>query len=186
MGNGIVALLIAYSQIAANIAQVIVLVALALALLVSRKQARLAMQSLSLMANANQFQAFKAIIDESRSLKPVRDSLEASGIPSFAFLKTKYHTLAHIKASEEISPLFHIGGFYEQVGVLVRRGFVDFDLVFDMMPLPDKLWSDSQSIVQAMRTEWVGDFWSNWEYLYIRYAEERIRQNKLHNRPSND
>ena len=164
---------VAWTQVGANVAQIIVLGAVSATLLLTRRQAVAATENLRLLAASNQFQAFKAIVDESRSLKTIRDELEHAQLPTYKELLQKHRGLHGIKAAGELADLFRLGGFYEEVGVLVRRGFIDFGLVFDMVPFPDKLWESSASIREGLREDWTPDFWENWEYLYKRYRHHR-------------
>ena len=164
---------VSYSQIAANIAQVIVLVAVSATLFAAKRQANAASESLKLLAASNQFQAFKAIVEESRSLKSIRDELEQAHLPTYKELLKKHRSAHGVKAAPELANLFRLGGFYEEVGVLVRYDFVDFTLVFDMVPFPDRLWESARSILHGLRADWAPDFWANWEYLFMRYQDRR-------------
>ena len=173
MDQQITARLVEYTQIGANLAQIIVLVGIGATFVATRKQAQAASESLKLLAASNQFQAFRTIVEESRSLKSTRDELEQSGVPSYESLKKKYHSVHGIKTAPELKELLRLGGFYEEVGVLVRRDFIDFILVFDMVPFPDQIWKSAQSVIAGIRRDWIPDFWENFEYLHSRYEAQR-------------
>jgi hypothetical protein len=130
---------VSYTQIGANIAQTIVLGAVSATLFATRRQASAASESLKLLAASNQFQAFKAIVEESRSLKGIRDELEHAHLPTYKELLKLHRSVHGVKVAPELANLFRLGGFYEEVGVLIRRDFVDFTLVYDMVPFPYRL-----------------------------------------------
>lgn len=173
MDQQITARLVEYTQIGANVAQIIVLGAISATFIATRKQAQAASENLKLLAASNQFQAFRTIVEESRSLKSLRDELEQDGLPSYESLKKKYHSVHGIKSAPELTKVLHLGGFYEEVGVLIRRDFIDFTLVFDMVPFPDQIWKSAQSIIVGIRRDWIPDFWENFEYLHTRYEASR-------------
>lgn len=160
--------------IAASIAQVASTIVLVLVLLWTRKYAISTEKSIMLLAKANQFHAFNVLIQEGRQFKTVRDSLESKPIPTYDALKQRYGGIARIKTSDEMAELLRLGGYYDYVGTLVKHGFVDFELVFDMLPMPMSLWESVGPVVQGFRRDWVPDFWNNWEYLVGLYKERRL------------
>jgi hypothetical protein len=153
-----------------------------LALLWARQQAIAAEKSLTLLARSNQFQAFQSIAEKAITLRETRDQIRMEGVPSYKELKTKYGEVHKILACKELAPILDIGGFYEYVGVLVTQGLIDFDLVFELMPMPTEIWESAESLVAGLRNEWIDDFWINWERLIKMYKTQRAK-GKLAQKP---
>ena len=67
------------------------------------------------------------------------------------------------------------------LGAMIRLGYLDFDLVFEVVTFPDQFWNESEELRQFMADNWSGpdqplsDLWSNFAYLRERYHEERAR-----------
>ncbi len=78
--------------------------------------------------------------------------------------------LHHLKS------ISRIGQFYERVGLLVRQDLVNFDLLFEMLPFPDKFWNETQEFRKTMSEITYVDFWNHFESLHRRY--ENARKNK--------
>lgn len=99
----------------------------------------------------------------------------------------KYHEdLKHWRdnlAQTELNPLTfyyqhlnyvaRVGQFYEMVGVLVRKRLVDFDLLFEVLPFPDKFWQDTREFREVMQQVTYSDFWYNFEFLETVYQQAR-------------
>ena len=72
-----------------------------------------------------------------------------------------------------------VKGYFDSIGTYVRRDYLDFDLVFDMLSFPDTLWENSTELRRVIRENWHGpgkplkDFDTNAEWLYARYKEAR-------------
>jgi len=75
--------------------------------------------------------------------------------------------------------LFTIGSFFEGIGVLVKRGLVDFGLVNDLFRESIKLvWERFQPIAEDYRTQFNQPLWGvSFEYLY---KEAQKREHRLH------
>lgn len=82
--------------------------------------------------------------------------------------------------SDELEGLRTIGRHYERMGALVKFDYIDFVLIFEVIPFPESFWEGTTSFRTKIRkSNWLGgekgleDFWANFEYLGCRYAEER-------------
>jgi len=65
---------------------------------------------------------------------------------------------------EAFSTFNSILGFFEGVGMLVRRGYVELDLVEDLLDIPaDVIWEKFKDIVYASRQK------RNWPQLFANY-----------------
>jgi hypothetical protein len=76
-----------------------------------------------------------------------------------------------------------VGHHYEQLGALVRLQYIDFDLVYEVVPFPDEFWDATAPIRAQARSNWFGgkplpDFWKNFEYLKKRYETQRNLESK--------
>lgn len=85
--------------------------------------------------------------------------------------------------SKEATPIVSVGRHYEQLGALVRLGYVDFDLVYEIIPFPDQFWEATAPVRAGARTNWSGgkglpDFWKNFEYLKTLYDKQRALDSK--------
>ncbi|MGE0200118.1 MAG: hypothetical protein AB7P76_04030 [Candidatus Melainabacteria bacterium] len=78
----------------------------------------------------------------------------------------------------QLKKIARIGEFYEYVGVLVRNKLVDFDLLFELLPFPDKFWEDTQEFRTAMQEIMFVEFWNNFIYLHKRYMANRATRSK--------
>ena len=80
--------------------------------------------------------------------------------------------------SASLAPLRDVGHHYEEMGALVKSDYVDFDLVFELIPFPDNFWELTAPVRERARTNWskgkgLPDFWRNFTYLQCRYQTRR-------------
>jgi hypothetical protein len=80
--------------------------------------------------------------------------------------------------SPSLAPLRDVGHHYEEMGALVKSDYVDFDLVFELIPFPDNFWELTAPVRERARTNWskgegLSDFWRNFTYLQCRYQTRR-------------
>ncbi len=75
-----------------------------------------------------------------------------------------------------LGTISQIGLFYDWVGLLVRKGLLDFDLCFEVVPMPYKFWADTQEFRAMMKEATYSEFWDPFEYLHGRYVAERRRR----------
>jgi len=69
-----------------------------------------------------------------------------------------------------------IGSFYEQIGVLLKKGLVDIDVMIDLFPI-EIMWEKLKPLVEGMRKQTnVPGYFEWFEYLY---NEIKKRQQKL-------
>ena len=76
--------------------------------------------------------------------------------------------------------LYKIGSFFDGIGVLVKRGLVDFGLVNDLFRESIKLvWAKFEPIVEDYRRQFNEPLWGvSFEYLYneAQKREQRLQQ----------
>lgn len=83
--------------------------------------------------------------------------------------------------SEEIGDVLSIGEHYERMGAELKLGYLDFKLVFEIVPFPDDFWERSRNLRKTLRDHWGGDgkpltdLWSNFGYMCELYRNERRR-----------
>jgi hypothetical protein len=81
--------------------------------------------------------------------------------------------------SEQLSDLRDVGRHYERMGVLVKLGYLDFDLVYEIISFPDRFWDVTKDFRDKIRNDgWsqgkgLDDFWRNFEDLHDRYERKR-------------
>lgn len=69
-----------------------------------------------------------------------------------------------------------VGFFYDHLGLLVRQGLLDFELCFEVVPMPYKFWNDTAEFREMMKKATYAEFWDPFEYLHDRYMAERARR----------
>ena len=68
---------------------------------------------------------------------------------------------------------------YEEVGALVKAGYVDFDLYYQIVPFPRDFWNSTEELRQTIGANWDGpdrplpDFLANFADLGRRYDRQR-------------
>ena len=88
------------------------------------------------------------------------------------------------ESNEDVAvAIVSVGHHYEQLGALVRLGYIDFDLVYEVIPFPDRFWDATTSVREEARSNWsngkgLPDFWKNFEYLKMRYEDQRSLDGK--------
>ena len=78
----------------------------------------------------------------------------------------------------QLNHISRIGEFYEYVGVLVRHRLGSFELLFELLPFPNKFWEDTLEFQAAMQEIMFADFWNNFVYLHDRYVKMRKERSK--------
>ncbi len=74
--------------------------------------------------------------------------------------------------------------YFEKIGVLVRQGFLDFPLVFDLVAFPDDFWKESEELRTTLSRHWnpgqkeLRDFGDGIAYLQWRYTKQRKANTK--------
>lgn len=105
---------------------------------------------------------------------------EVRKLPDPETLLQQYGTGSAVYRS--IDGLASVGRHYEHLGAMIRLGYVDFDLVFEVITFPDDFWNETEPVVTMIRENWKGpgqplpDLWKNFRHLrelyYARRAEE--------------
>ena len=79
--------------------------------------------------------------------------------------------------------------FFENLGVLVRSGTVDYQLVFDLIAFPDTFWVESMDLRNKLSANWnpstgqLSDFAEGMAYLKWRYENSRSKSKKRTSAP---
>lgn len=71
-----------------------------------------------------------------------------------------------------------IAHFYEHVGILVKYNLIDFEILFELLPFPNKFWEDTKEFQKIMQELTYIDFWIHFIYLHKRYMEAREKRQK--------
>jgi hypothetical protein len=92
-------------------------------------------------------------------------------------LNTSGHSLYF---STELGDLPEIGEHYERIGAEVKLGYLDFELIFEVVPFPDEFWTRTAPLKNNLRKNWNGptgrplsDLWANFDELHDRYQVAR-------------
>ena len=94
-------------------------------------------------------------------------------------LLKKHGNVEHLYDSPEGANIASVGRHYEELGALVRLDYVDFELVYEVVPFPDAFWEVTTPIRTGARSNWskekpsLPDFWKNFEDLKKRYDNQR-------------
>ena len=123
------------------------------------------------------------IIDEDNEVqKRIRDFLDTDKYDNAKILQLikDKGSVRSAYRSVEMEDLRAIGRHYERLGAMVKLDYVDFDLVYEIVPFPDDFWNATTGLREAAATNWdrdtgLRDFWSNFAYLKARYDEKRKR-----------
>jgi hypothetical protein len=103
----------------------------------------------------------------------VSDSLTAPG-----------ETGEHLYYSDPLSDMREVGRHYERMGTLVKLEYLDFDLIYEIIPFPDDFWAATAGFRDSVRLDhWsqgkgLPDFWKNFEDLRNRYEKKRAAERR--------
>ena len=81
--------------------------------------------------------------------------------------------------SDELKQFREIGRHYDQMGALIKLEYIDFDLLYEVIPFPDDFWNRTSAFRDELRSnDWdedggLPDFWENFEHLYDLYEKAR-------------
>lgn len=136
-----------------------------------------ARRNLVLFRHNHQAMLLKSVMDEYRALvaEDVFDTYPAE-------LASWQHSLEETELAPtmayytRLGAISRIGLFYDWVGLLVRDGLLDFELCFEVVPMPFKFWDDTQSFRTLMKSATYAGFWDPFEYLHGRYLSRRSSQ----------
>ena len=93
--------------------------------------------------------------------------------------------------SKDIGDVLSIGEHYERMGAEIKLGYLDFNLVFEVVPFPDEFWENTRKLRTALRDHWSGneqlpDLWDNFASMCELYRERRHRLHPGVVRPDHD
>jgi hypothetical protein len=96
-------------------------------------------------------------------------------------LLKKYKTGREIYYSNDpsLTRFNKITHHYEKVGALVKTGYLDFDLYYEVFAFPDEFWDKTKNLRETIKLNWYGDnrqlkdFMSNSIYLQDRFKQRR-------------
>ena len=104
-----------------------------------------------------------------------------SGKEKLRELMRRYQSGEKAYESTELSELRDIGRHYERMGTYVKLWYLDFLIVYEVIPFPDDFWNETAEFRIAVRKDsWsdgrgLHDFWKNFELLRQRYIEQRAK-----------
>lgn len=104
-----------------------------------------------------------------------------SSVPDAKKIKelfTVYRTGQNVYYSKDLARFYKIAHHYEKVGALVKTGYLDFNLYYEVFAFPDKFWDKSKDLRYAIKYNWnadgkLPDFLCNIEYLHNRFKNKR-------------
>lgn len=105
-----------------------------------------------------------AITTRMNELYPKRNKL-LQDPPIWADFDSAYPTLESKLNSREWLLMREVGGFYEFLGVLVRRGHLPMTLVSDVVHVDMGIWEKCHETIQQMRQSYAPRLWENWQFL---------------------
>jgi L,D-peptidoglycan transpeptidase YkuD (ErfK/YbiS/YcfS/YnhG family) len=94
-------------------------------------------------------------------------------------LFAKYETGERMYLSYELSDFRDIFRYYEQLGAKVKLEYIDVDLIYEVIPFPDKYWDYTKALRAIIKYNWYGegkplkDFGENFLYLRKFYEDQR-------------
>lgn len=81
--------------------------------------------------------------------------------------------------SEEGQPFSEIAEHYERLGAVLKLRYLEFDVIFEIIPFPDRFWQATANLRQKLRKNWRGkdqeldDLLDNFRWLCRQYESER-------------
>nr|VFK10312.1 MAG: hypothetical protein BECKLPF1236A_GA0070988_1003513 [Candidatus Kentron sp. LPFa]VFK26638.1 MAG: hypothetical protein BECKLPF1236C_GA0070990_1003713 [Candidatus Kentron sp. LPFa] len=87
--------------------------------------------------------------------------------------------------SENAKDFREVSHHYEMLGLLLRFEYLDFETIFEIVPFPDKFWSDTTKIRRDIKENWAGirqplpGFLANFQWLCSEYKEARKTKGNL-------
>ncbi len=125
------------------------------------------------------------LITRDTELRPrIKEFLDEYDSHKLMGLLSKYETGERVYLSDDLSDFREIGRHYDRVGALVKLDYIDFDLLFAVIPFPDDFWEETRVFRVEIRTrKWdedggLPDFWENFEYLGQLYEEAREAEDR--------
>ena len=95
----------------------------------------------------------------------------------------RFSSLGEYRSGKElyyaIPGLSETGRHYEHLGAMVKLGYIDFDLIFEVISFPDQFWETTEPVMKTIQANWGGkgkvlpDLWVNFRYLRQRYHDQR-------------
>ena len=103
------------------------------------------------------------------------ESLTSQGFPSAEKMLSEKFTGRAIFDSKQMKDFRAVGRHYEWLGTAIRLGYLDFDVVFEVITFPDEFWTKSKPYREIIRKNYkakgdpLPDFWANFEALEKQY-----------------
>ena len=130
-------------------------------------------------AKMNALPSVRDLIREDDQIQPqMRQFLQDYDKDKLRELLGKYPNVRSAYHSPELEGLRMAGHHYEQMGALVKSGYVDFNLIFEVVDFPDDFWETTEPLRSQAKTRWssnggLPDFWKNFSYLQCRFEVRR-------------
>jgi hypothetical protein len=117
------------------------------------------------------------IIEEDQAIQKItQDFIFTQGYNNEKIMAVvqQYGTARAAYRSDELAEMSAIGHHYEQLGALVKLDYIDFPLVYEIVPFPEDFWDATEGFRNEARTHWdqnrgLDDFWSNFGTLKRQY-----------------
>jgi hypothetical protein len=110
--------------------------------------------------------------------------LESYDSEQLMVLLTQYETGSAAYYSGDLIHFREIGRHYDLMGALVKLDYIDFDLLYAVVPFPDDFWTETEAFREELRVRnWdtdggLPDFWENFEFLGTLYDQAREADKK--------
>ncbi len=147
------------------------------------------LRSSALTAKQMSYPQVKEVINENTQIKPKEVDFSKSfagedGKEKLRQLVKDKGSVSNAYFSEDLKSLRDIGHHYEQMGALVKHGYIDFDLIYDLIPFPDEFWDETDEFRHAAQYgNWssgkpLPDFWKNFGFLHDQYEKRRAKEER--------
>ena len=133
---------------------------------------------IKMASKASEATLLKDLFDKNAELRKQFYQLRDS-VPLYGELIAQYPDVLTLRTLEQLEPLFQIGHHYEYIGLIVKKKFIKFKTVFELNPVDNEIWLNSEPIRKYLRQHWLQDWWENWEYLHNKY--EKLRNQRKRN-----
>ncbi len=125
------------------------------------------------------WQQARNVFDREDVIKVEVNDFLSKGVPDVQELWNRYRSGRAMYQSKELAQYNRICHHYEEVGALVKQGYIDFGLYYEIVPFPEEFWNTTERLRERIGKNWKGeakelkDFLSNFEGLKDHYDRKR-------------
>ena len=168
-----------FIQIATGLSIITGIIVAIISIINAHEQARMAFRSMKLSS----LQYINQLIDNDtlvrNKINKFITDMETGVIPTPKKLLLKYSTGELVYLAPELGDFRDIFRHYEQLGAKVKLQYIDSDLIYEVIPFPDKFWDLTKELRCRIQYNWYGegedlqDFGSNFLALKEFYDHQR-------------